>query len=225
MVDSEQVAALGALIGERARAEMLVALMTGEAQTATELALAAGVTKQTASTHLAKLVEGGLLSVAVQGRHHYFRIGDARVARLVESMIGVAARSPHARRFGPRDDAMRKARVCYDHLAGELGVLVHDSLLARGMLGVGANGTTLNAAGVALFDKLGVSAESNGSRRPSYRACLDWSVRRHHLAGALGAALLSRCLELGWARRSRESRALLFTADGERALRRAFPVA
>ena len=224
MFDIGDVALLGTMIGERARAEMLVALMAGEALTATELAAAASVTKQTASTHLAKLVDAGLLEVAVQGRHRYFRLADTRVARLIEQVIGVAARHPR-RAFGPRDDAMRKARVCYDHLAGELGVLVHDSLVQRRMLHVGSRGVELTDGGAAALARLGVDvAALDAGRRPMCRACLDWSVRRYHLAGAVGSALLARILALGWATRRRTSRVIAFSASGERAFRRAFPL-
>jgi DNA-binding transcriptional ArsR family regulator len=224
MVDISQIAEMGALIGERARAEMLVALMSGEAQTATELAAAATVTKQTASSHLTKLVDAGLLDVAVQGRHRYFRIADRRVARLIESMIGIAADAkPHAQ-FGPRDAAMRKARVCYDHLAGELGVLVHDSMQQRAMLMVGSEGLELTDGGAAFLLKLGVDVSTLTARRPLCRSCLDWSVRRYHLAGAVGAALLDRFVVLQWAKRLPKSRVMSFHATGERALRRAFPV-
>jgi DNA-binding transcriptional ArsR family regulator len=219
------IAALGALIGDRARAEMLLALMHGEAQTATELSAAAAVTKQTASSHLTKLVGAGLLDVVTQGRHRYFRIADRQVARLIESLVGVAERGGATREFGPRDLAMRKARVCYDHLAGELGVLVHDSLQQRRMLRAGSNGLELTDAGVELFDTLGVDADAlAGERRPLCRPCLDWSLRRYHLAGAVGAALLHRCVELRWAKRLPRSRVMSFSAAGERAFRRVFIV-
>jgi len=224
MVDIAELASLGMMIGERARAEMLVALMSGQAQTASELALAAGVTKQTASSHLSKLVEAGLIDVAVQGRHHYFHIADRRVARLIEQMVGVAARGA-PRQFGPRDEAMRKARVCYDHLAGELGVHLYDSLTSRELLAVGQRGIGLSDRGVDALAKLGIDvAAADVGRRPMCRACLDWSVRRYHLAGAAGSLLLDRFVELGWVRRTPRSRTLHFSATGERAFRRAFPV-
>jgi len=225
MVDTADIAGLGALIGDRTRAGMLVSLMSGQAQTATELAHSAGVTKQTASSHLAKLVDAGLLAVATQGRHRYFHIADRRVARLLETMVGIAAHSLASREFGPADLAMRKARVCYDHIAGELGVLVHDSLQQRGMLRVGARGLDLTHDGGDFFRSLGIDVDAiDAGRRPLARQCLDWSMRRYHLAGALGAALLDRCLERDWAYRKRNSRVLSLSATGERALRRAFPV-
>jgi DNA-binding transcriptional ArsR family regulator len=223
MADSPGIATVAALIGDRARAEMLLALMSGEAQTATELAAAARITKQTASSHLARLVEAGLLVVVAQGRHRYFRIADRQVARLIEGLIGVAERLGSARSFGPKDLAMRKARVCYDHLAGDLGVLVFESLERRRLLRLGGDGVDLSGAGARFMRELGIDVESlRRGRRPLCRPCLDWSARRHHLAGSLGAALLERCLELRWARRSRGSRVLHFSALGEDALRRHF---
>ena len=226
--DTPAIATLGALIGDRARAEMLLALMHGEAQTATELAAAAAVTKQTASSHLTKLLDAGLLDVVSQGRHRYFRIADRQVARLIESLTGVAERTGATNAFGPRDLAMRKARVCYDHLAGELGVLVHDSLQQRRMIRVGSDGHALELtdSGAEFIKKFGVDADALlRERRPVCRPCLDWSVRRYHLAGALGAGVLRRCVELEWARRLPRSRTMSFSAVGERAFRRMFALA
>lgn len=226
MSSTPGIATVASLIGDRARAEMLLALMSGQAQTATELAAAAGVTKQTASSHLTKLVDAGLLDVIAQGRHRYFRIADRQVARLIETLIGVADRIDGQREFGPRDVAMRKARVCYDHLAGELGVLVHDSMQQRGLLRASADGLVLTDSGAAFADSFGIDLSSlERERRPLCRSCLDWSVRRYHLAGALGAALLARCVDLGWARRLPRSRVMSFSATGERALRGRFPLA
>jgi DNA-binding transcriptional ArsR family regulator len=217
------IAVVATLIGDRARAEILLALMSGEAQTATELAAAARVTKQTASSHLTKLVDAGLLAVVPQGRHRYFRIADRQVARLIESLIGVAERVGPPREFGPRDLAMRKARVCYDHLAGELGVLVHDSMQQRRMLRASAEGLALTDRGADFVRSFGLDLDAlERERRPLCRSCLDWSVRRYHLAGALGAAVLQRCMLLGWARRAPRSRVVTFSVTGERAFRRLF---
>ena len=223
MGNTPGIATVAALIGERARAEMLLALMSGEAQTATELAGAAAITKQTASSHLTKLVEAGLLDVVAQGRHRYFRIADRQVARLIENLIGVAERVGTRRSFGPRDVAMRKARVCYDHLAGDLGVLVHDSMQQRRMLRSTADGLVLTDPGSAFAESFGIDLPVlMRDRRPMCRSCLDWSVRRYHLAGAFGAAVLLRCIELGWARRIPHSRVMSFSTTGERAFRRLF---
>jgi DNA-binding transcriptional ArsR family regulator len=215
---------IAALMGDRARSAMLMALMAGQALTATELARAAGVTKQTASAHLARLRRARLIDVEVQGRHHYYRLAGRDIARLLEQLIGVAGRSGTAVRTGPADPAMRRARVCYDHLAGEFGVMVHDSLIGRRLLRVTEDGLDVTGEGAMVLGRIGIDvAALAGGRRPVCLPCLDWSVRRHHLAGSLGSALLERCLELRWARRQRGSRILHFSAVGERALRSAFP--
>ena len=217
---------IAALIGDHARAEILTALMTGQALTATELADVAGVTKQTVSAHLAKLVDARLLAVESQGRHRYFRLADRDVAQLLESLMGVAYRTGAVRvRSGPREPALRKARVCYDHLAGELGVLVYEGLERKRWLRADARGVAVTRGGLAQFRELGIDVDALATgRRDLCRPCLDWSVRRHHLAGALGAAFLDRCCELGWARRERGSRVVDFTPPGERALRARFGV-
>ena len=215
------IASIAGLIGDRARAAILMGLMAGRALTATELARAARVSKQTASSHLSKLVNARLAVVESVGRHRYFRLADHHVGAVIESLMGLAARVGAVRVDpGPADPALRKARVCYDHLAGELGVLVFDGLERRGFLAAGDGQLTLTAPGERFCQGLGmdVAALARG-RRPLCLACLDWSVRRHHLAGALGAAFLSRCFALGWARRPRASRAVSFSATGERSLR------
>ncbi|WP_075793333.1 ArsR/SmtB family transcription factor [Massilia putida] len=220
MRDGPNIANIAALIGDHARAEVLNVLMSGMALTATELADAAGVTRQTISTHLAKLREAGLLAVEAQGRHRYFRIADADVAQLLESMMGVAFGTGAVRvRGSPREPALRKARVCYDHLAGELGVFVYESLARRGAFALDASGVALTDAGRALVAQLGIDPLPSATRRPLCRTCLDWSERRHHLAGTLGTALLDRFQQLGWARRVPDSRVLAFGVDGEAALK------
>jgi DNA-binding transcriptional ArsR family regulator len=225
MKDGPHIAGVAALVGEPARAEMLTALMRGDqALTATELAGIAGVTKQTASAHLARLLEAGLVAVESQGRHRYFRLADRDVAQLLESLMGVAFRTGAVRlRSSPREPALRKARVCYDHLAGELGVQLLDSLAARRLLRRRGAVLELTPAGRRWCAEIGIDLDALArQRRPLCRPCLDWSVRRHHLAGSLGAALLARCLELGWLRRAKESRVLDFSAAGERAFRERF---
>jgi DNA-binding transcriptional ArsR family regulator len=221
MRDGPNITNIAAMIGDHARAEVLTVLMSGMALTATELADAAGVTRQTISAHLAKLEDAGLLSVEAQGRHRYFRIADAEVAQLLESLMGVAFGTGAVRvRSSPREPALRKARVCYDHLAGELGVLVYESLARRGAFALDADGIALTSQGQALVRSLGVdTGKLPASRRPFCRTCLDWSERRHHLAGQLGTLLLDRFQQLGWARRVPDSRVLAFTPDGEAALR------
>src|SRR5690606_32627225 len=225
MKDAPAIARIAALIGEPARAELLAALMGGQALTATELAHVAGVTKQTISAHLAKLLDARLLAVESQGRHRYFRLADRDVARLLATLMGVAARSGAATlRLGPREPAPRKARVCYDHLAGELRVRLFDSLSGRRLLRVDQGSLTITPAGRRSLERFGIDLEGlESARRPLCRACLDWSLRRHHLAGALGEALLRRCYELGWARRVKGSRVVAFSAGGEKAFCAAFP--
>ena len=206
MKDGPNIVGIAAAIGDHARADILTALMADRALTATELAEVAGVTKQTTSAHLAKLLSAGLLAVECQGRHRYFRLADRDVAHLLESLMGVAFRSGAVRvRGSPREPALRKARVCYDHLAGELGVFAFEGLTKRRLVRAENKRLELTASGRRFFRDLGIDVDAlAASRRLLCRTCLDWSVRRHHLAGAVGAALLTRCLELGWGRRIRE---------------------
>ena len=226
MKDGPNIVGIAALIGDRARADILTALVGGEALTATELAAVAGVTKQTTSAHLAKLLDAHLVAIESQGRHRYFRLADRDVAQLLENLMGVAFRAGAVRvRASPREPALRRARVCYDHLAGELGVLLHDSFARRRWLRATGHGIELTAAGRRACRDIGVDIDALARRRRSLcRACLDWSERRHHLAGALGAALLNRFFALGWARRVPGSRVVTFMAAGERALRERFSV-
>ena len=228
MKDGPSIVRIAALIGDHARADVLTALMADRALTATELAAIAGVTKQTISAHLAKLRGAGLLSVENQGRHRYFRLADHDVAQLLESLMGVAFRTGAVRlRSSPREPALRKARVCYDHLAGEFGVLAFEALLARRVFKSDTNGLTLTNVGAAWFAELGIDAAAAAAakRRAFCRPCLDWGERRHHLGGALGTALLERLFELGWARRAKGSRVISFTPKGEPAFRALFAAA
>lgn len=220
MRDGPNITAIAALIGDQARAEVLNLLMSGMALTATELADGAGVTRQTISGHLAKLAQAGLVAVQAQGRHRYFRIADPEVAQLLESMMGLAFGSGHVRlRSSPREPALRKARVCYDHLAGELGVLMYERLAHHHCFAVDAAGIALTPAGHARVRTLGVEPDAPVLRRPLCRTCMDWSMRRNHLAGGLGSALLDRFHQLGWVRRVPDSRVLDFSSEGEAALR------
>ncbi|WP_407353532.1 ArsR/SmtB family transcription factor [Luteimonas sp. R10] len=211
---------IAALIGERARIDILMALMAGRALTATELADVAGIARPTASEHLSALVDARLVCLEKQGRHRYFRLADEDVARVLEGLMGVAYRTVDPRvPTGPCDPGLRQARVCYDHLAGEWGVRIHDSFMRRGFLSAGESGLQLTAAGAGFLHDAGIDPGAlPGSRRVMCRSCLDWSERRHHLAGALGAVLLTRFLEQGWLRRARNSRALGVTPRGHREL-------
>ena len=221
MKDGPHIVRIAALIGDRARADILTTLMGGQALTATELAEVAAVNKATASAHLAKLVEGRLLAVESQGRHRYFRLADGDVAELLETLMGVAFRTGALRlKSSPREPAMRKARVCYDHLAGNLGVFAFDRFQQRRYLRHGDDGLQLTPSGGRFVASLGIDpAAHRGARRPACRLCLDWSERRHHLAGSIGAAMLERIYALGWAKRERDSRVVRFSTSGERAFR------
>src|SRR5690554_91243 len=166
MKEGPNIAAVGALLGDPGRANMLVGLMDGRALTATELANAANITAQTASGHLARLEAGGLIVRRKQGRHNYFALANPEVATAIEALMGLAARAGHMRtRTGPRDSAMRRARVCYDHLAGEMGVAVFDSLLARGLIALSGEDVTLTGAGRRFFSGLDMEIPPAGGRR------------------------------------------------------------
>lgn len=217
MKEGPDIALLGSLIGDPARANMLTALMTGMALTASELAAEAGITLQTASSHLGKLEGGGLIRQRKQGRHRYFSIADDDVGNLLETMMGLAQKKGHMRtRTGPRDPALRKARVCYNHLAGEYGVQMLDSMKARRFVIEDRDDLALTDAGRDFMTGLGIDLDGMAnSRRPLCKPCLDWSARRSHLAGAVGTALLDHFYQQGWARRMDGSRIVSFSRSGE----------
>jgi DNA-binding transcriptional ArsR family regulator len=208
---------IAALLGEPARANMLTALMGGEALTAGELAREAGVTPQTASSHLAKLEADGLVSRRHQGRHSYFALAGQEIAELLEQLAVIAERSGHMRtRPGPRDPAMRRARVCYDHLAGEAAVRLLARLRESQLIVGDDDSLALSARGELWAAALGIDLEAlHGRRRMLCRPCLDWSERRTHLAGALGAAILDRMVALRYVRRT-AGRAVTLSEKGER---------
>jgi DNA-binding transcriptional ArsR family regulator len=216
MKTGPNIATLAALVGDPARANMLAALMSGKALTATELAAEAGVGASTASAHLAKLEHGGLVVPDKQGRHRYFRLSGPDVASVLEGLMGLAARTGHMRvRTGPREPALREARTCYDHLAGDIAVSVFDGLLARDFLAETGAGLAVTRKGIAGFSRLGIDMGALGDgRRPLCKSCLDWSERRNHLGGALGAALLDHIVARGWARRQGRSRIVAFSPQG-----------
>ena len=226
MKEGPDIARIASLIGDPARANMLTALMSGKALTASELAQEAGVTLQTASSHLAKLDQGGLLRPRKQGRHKYFSLASDDVARVLEGLMGLAAGSGHLRsRTGPKDPALRKARVCYNHLAGDMGIQLYDSLMDRRLLQVVGENLGLSDDGRAFVRDFGIDVDSLAPRKtPLCRACLDWSERRSHLAGRLGRAFLDRFEALHWVRREKGSRTVWFSPTGEDAFTRTFPV-
>ncbi len=226
MKEGPDIAILGSLIGDPARANMLTALMTGKALTVSELAAEAGITLQTTSAHLSKLEDGGLVRRRKQGRHRYFSLTDADVGSLLEAMMGLAAKKGYLRtRTGPKDPALRKARVCYNHLAGELGVRLFESLRANNRLIGNDDSLELTDAGRAFVSEIGIAMETlKKSRQPLCKSCLDWSARRSHLAGALGTAFLERFYRLRWAKRREGTRIVAFTKAGEAQFLSRFPL-
>lgn len=216
MKEGPDIAHIAALIGDPARANMLTALMSGKALTVSELAEEAGVTLQTASSHLSKLSDGGLLRPRKQGRHKYFALAGDEVAHVLEALMGLAAGSGYLRkRTGPKDAELRQARVCYNHLAGDMGTQLFDSLMAQGHLVIDGEELELTDQGAAFAKDFKIDIDGlRAARAPVCRECLDWSERRSHLAGSLGRAFLSRFEELGWAKRDHKTRVVTFSADG-----------
>ncbi len=224
MKEGPDIAYIAALIGDPARANILTALLSGKALTATELAAEAGVTLQTASSHLSKLVAGDLLRVLKQGRHKYFSLTNDDVAHVLEGIMGLAAGAGHLRiRTGPKDMALRHARVCYSHLAGHMGIRLYDSLVASGYIYLDGKELKLTDDGIKLAQDFGIDIDELRTKpAPLCRQCLDWSERRSHLAGSLGRAFLSRFEALGWAKRDQKTRIVKFSTDGEAEFERIF---
>jgi DNA-binding transcriptional ArsR family regulator len=222
MKDGPIIASVATLIGDPARANMLAALMDGRALTASELAETAGIALPTASGHLAKLTDAKLLVVEKQGRHRYYRLSGPDVGQLLESLMGLAERTGAVRvRPGPRDAALREARICYDHIAGEQGVMLLSGLFEHDLLIAGER-PTVSEKGRGVFEAMGIDVRAlERRRRPVCLNCLDWSERRHHLGGGLGAAILGRAIELDWIRRG-DGRTLRVTPTGRRAFRSSF---
>jgi DNA-binding transcriptional ArsR family regulator len=225
MKEGPDISHIAALIGDPGRANILTALMAGKALTASELAAEVGVALPTASGHLSKLVAGGLLAARKQGRHKYFALAGPDVATLLEALMGLAAGRALTRvRPGPRDAAMRQARVCYNHLAGARGVQLYTSLSDRGFLRQDAENLVLTPGGGEFMQDFGIAlAELQATRVPLCRECLDWSERKSHLAGSLGRAILGRIETQGWAARDPKSRAVVFNPAGIAAFDAAFP--
>ena len=210
------IAAFASLIGDSTRAKMLTVLMCGKALTATELAVEADISPQTASSHLAKLVDGQVLAVRKQGRYKYFQLKNITVASLIETLLGIAADAQFtAIKTGPADPWLRKSRVCYDHLAGSVGVSLFDSLLNNDFIVERDNEVILSQKGKLHFQSLGIDfAHLAKSKRPVCKSCLDWSERRSHLSGALGHWVLTDLLQKGWAVQNLNSRVIRFTQAG-----------
>jgi len=221
------IAQIAALVGDPARANILSALMDGRALTASELAFFSGVTPQTASSHLAKLAEVGLLAREKQGRHRYYRLASPLVGRMLEGIMAVAEAGPA--RYRPHwkgGETLRTARTCYDHLAGRLAVAITDNLVEREHVVLAEDGGEVTAAGLAFLTEFGIDLGGVTKRRRAFcKPCLDWSERRPHLAGTIGAGLAARTFELGWIERIKDSRAVAITEVGCRGFREVFGVA
>jgi len=217
---------VAALVGDTARATILAALMGGQALTASELADLAHVSRATASGHLAKLTAARLLAVTSKRRFRYYRLASPLVAQMLESIKLVAALEvpPRYQPRSARDDAERFARTCYDHIAGRLGVAIADALVANGAIVLAPEGGEVTAAGARLLTAFRVELAPPVRRRIFCRPCLDWSERRYHMAGHVGAEICRRCLELGWVQRRRDSRALRLTPAGAAGLAETFGV-
>jgi DNA-binding transcriptional ArsR family regulator len=235
MVTTNRLSETAALMGDPARASMLLALMDGKPRPATDLAAEAHVTPQTTSGHLSKLVAAGLLAVDQQGRHRYYRLADPTVAEALEAVMAVAARAAETpAKPAPtsaawrRDSRLRRCRTCYDHLAGQVGMSIADSLSRNGHIEAAPGKDWLvTARGEFFCRKVGVDIDgarrvSEVGRRHFARQCLDWSERRPHIAGALGAAIADLFFSRGWARRRSDGRAVDLTPTGERALAKVF---
>ncbi|AUN29699.1 ArsR/SmtB family transcription factor [Niveispirillum cyanobacteriorum] len=227
MVTTADFAEIAALAGDPTRACMLQALMDGRALTAAELAHAAGITAQTASGHLSRMVTAGLLHVEQQGRHRYHRLASLAVARMMESIMQVAADrvpTPRPIRTGPRDRALAQARTCYDHLAGRLGVALADAMVAGGHVELAEDAGLITTQGRDFLSGIGVVLPASGTTRAFCRPCLDWSERRPHLAGTLGRTLCNHAFDQGWVRRVDGTRAVSVTPKGAMELKQQFGV-
>lgn len=226
MITGPMIAEVAALVGDSARATILAALLDGRALTASELAAGARITPQTASSHLAKLRQGGLLSVARAGRHRHFRLASPAVADMIDGIVRVALEQrPPYRPLSREARALGAARMCYDHLAGRLSVELADAFVSRRYVLLDREAAEITPAGARFLAAFGVAlARPRSSRRRFCRLCLDWTERRPHIAGAVGAAITERCFELGWVERMKGSQAVTVTSAGRRGFRKAFGV-
>lgn len=215
-----EVAAIAAILGDPARAAILISLLDGRAQTAGELAFVAGVSASTASSHLGRLVDGGLITVIRQGRHRYHRLARPEAAQALEALTVLATAPPRRPRTpGPRDLAMREGRTCYDHFAGRLGVALADAMSVAAYVEEDGQDFRVTEAGERRLACAGIDvAALRRLRRALCRRCIDWSERRPHLAGAVGAQLTMRCMSAGWVERIGTTRCVRVTSAGQRAL-------
>src|SRR6266404_2127919 len=227
MITGPIIAEIAALVGDPTRATMLSVLLDGRALTASELALAARITPQTASTHLAKLTEAGLLTVVRGGRHRYFRLASPTVADMIDGIVAVALQKrPRYRPLSRQARALSAARICYDHLAGRLSVDLTASFVAREYVVVDDEAAEITTAGARFLGKFGIELSTRRSTRRHFcRLCLDWTERRPHIAGAVGAAIARRCFDLGWMERMNRSQAVIVTPLGRRGFQESFGIA
>jgi DNA-binding transcriptional ArsR family regulator len=226
MITGPLIAEIAALVGEPARATMLLALLGGRALTASELAYAARVTPQTASTHLAKLTEAGLLFPIRDGRHRYFRLASPKVVEMLDGIVAVALENrPRHRPLSRQAQELSAARICYDHLAGRLSVDLTEFFTTHEYIVLGDEAAEITPAGARFLTEFGIDlSRLSSTRRHFCRLCLDWTERRPHIAGALGAALTKRCFDLGWTERMKHSRAVIVTAPGKRGFLETFGI-
>jgi len=226
MITGPIIAELAALVGDPARATMVSALLDGRALTASELAVAARITPQTASTHLAKLTEAGLLSAVRSGRRRYFRLASATVVEMIEGIVAVALeKRPRYRPLSGQARALSAARICYDHLAGRLSVDLTDAFVAREYVVLDDKAAEITTAGARFLTEFGIELPTRHStRRHVSRLCLDWTERRPHIAGSLGAAITKRCFDLGWMERMKGSHAVIVTPLGRRGFHKTFGI-
>jgi len=224
MVAAANMVEVAALVGDTARATMLAALMGGEALTSSELAGLAHVSRATASGHLSKLTRARLLAVTQKRRNRYYRIASPLVANMLESIKAVAALEtpPRHQPRSAQDEAQRFARTCYDHLAGRLGVAVAEALARKKLVVLSDEGGALTAAGRRFLSEFGALLTPATGQRIFCRPCLDWSERRYHIAGHVGAEICRVCIERGWLTRQRGSRALRITPAGRRGFFKSF---
>jgi DNA-binding transcriptional ArsR family regulator len=215
MITGPLIAETAGLVGEAARATMLSALLDGRALTATELAYAARITPQTASSHLTKLTEAGLITPLRNGRYRYFRLASPKVAQMLDGIMAVVLEHrPRHQPLSRQARELRDARICYDHLAGRLSIGLADFYTSREYIVLGDEAAEITPAGSRFLSEFGIDLRAGGKRRHFCRACLDWTERRPHIGGAVGAALTKRCFDLGWTQRQKNSRAVTVTPVG-----------
>jgi DNA-binding transcriptional ArsR family regulator len=226
MISGPMIAEIAAVVGDPARATMVSALLDGRALTAGELAGAARVTPQTASTHLAKLTGTGLLSVIRRGRQRHFQLASPAVADMIDGIVAVAlAKRPRYRPLSQHARALGAARICYNHLAGRLSVELTDAFVAREYLVLGEEAAEITTAGIRTLGEFGIELPAlHSTGRHFCRLCLDWTERRPHIAGAVGAAITRRCLDLGWITRTNGSQAVIVTPPGRRGFQERFGI-